>query len=391
MVDQIEDIFCFYWLEPGGLCKYVWYNQSVSRDEFENRDALLTGFLSALMSFSQEMFGDDMASIDIKNKLIGFERLSNNDILALVTTMDFDSHYTKQILSELAKKLSTMEFPEPTGETSQFNFIENIVVEIIQNTLPHSVEEILTPLLEKHLETFNLHGYLICNDTLEINRKKVQSDLDFELETFLNSVFWEKLVSIDRECAILSQKFFNFGPVEWMVIRTPLNTLLNVLTPQGFISESFDLNTKFDSISKSIQEILFIIKSDNKEITPPRQLESCSGQSTESAGVFEELKEYCGILGFYVFNPAQKVPVTNYLPEGIAEKDVKDFLSTYIKKQQLGMDIAKDYVIFQHETQTFVISFHNNNYLICIAGRTVDIDMICDKIKETWIRFDVGL
>ena len=75
MTNQIDDIFCFYWLDSGGTTKYTWYNRS-ENENFEQRDMLLSGFLSALMLFSQEMFGDDISSTNIKEKLMNFRKIT---------------------------------------------------------------------------------------------------------------------------------------------------------------------------------------------------------------------------------------------------------------------------------------------------------------------------
>ena len=126
-----------------------------------NEICCLSGFLSALMSFSQEMFGDDISSTNIKEKLMTFERLPNRDIMVLVTTLEFEPFYCRQILSKLNEYISNLELPEMTGKQSQFKFIEPFLLDAIEGSIPLSIEETILPILENRLQDLKSQGYLI--------------------------------------------------------------------------------------------------------------------------------------------------------------------------------------------------------------------------------------
>jgi hypothetical protein len=184
---------------------------------------------------------------------------------------------------------------------------------------------------------------------------------------------------------------FGTGGVSLILIQTPLNILANLLTPDGFISESFDVSAKYNSIIEDLQEILEKISPSLKVSEDIVPLSACTLNEGQSAAIFEELNGFCGIAGHYVYDPANKNSLSKALPPEVEENKVVDFLSFYLKKQQMGMDIVPDLVVFYAGDKNILLFTHNNLYLICFANQLLDLNFIFDKIKETWVRFDIGV
>ncbi len=311
--------------------------------------------------------------------------------MVLVTTLEFDPFYCRQILSKLNEYISNLELPEMTGEQSQFKFIEPFLLDAIEGSIPLSIEETILPILENRLQDLKSQGYLILNSELQTNQKLIQTNLEFELDTFLNSIFWEKLIEIDKECAVLLEKLFHFDPLQWFSIQTPLNLLMGIITKEGNISESFDSSLKYDLVQGYVQQLLDKIEPPSTKDNQKPILSACVDNPDNIPSAFDDLVGFCGIISFYVFDNSTKSKLSNHLSPEIEEQTVIDFLSTYLKKQQMGMDLVPELVIFHSRSQKVLISPHNNLYLIAFTGKAIDVALIADKIKEIWVRLDVGL
>jgi hypothetical protein len=103
------------------------------------------------------------------------------------------------------------------------------------------------------------------------------------------------------------------------------------------------------------------------------------------------LNEYCAIDEYLLFNHQDKTIIENKFVDISAEKQIKQFLVTYLTKQQSNMDIVANMVIFKGSTKSILIFRHEKYFFCCAASPNCDIGLLSTKMEELWVRFTLDL
>jgi hypothetical protein len=106
---------------------------------------------------------------------------------------------------------------------------------------------------------------------------------------------------------------------------------------------------------------------------------------------FQELSGIYGVEGYAVFDNAKNQMIQSEMPGTIDIKNIKQFIGTYLQKQQATMDLIANTVIFHGTTDSIALCRHNSVFLSVLLKTDADFQMILDKVKELWMRFDLGV
>jgi hypothetical protein len=253
-------LFAFYWIQSSGLTRYRWYQSRTDAEAREVQDDLLSGFISALMNFSKEMFGQKMAHIDVLDYQIFFSHLENKDILALVTTKRVTERTGQQLINEITKTLMCLQVDAQSCHMLSNTEIDPLLLDAIGKGLPKSFEKRLEAPLSHHRTHSDFLGYLILGKDGQIIRKEIKDDIDFEAQTFLESVFWEKSVMNYKELAKNVERDFKIPNVFTTLIRTSIGFLTVVCGPDGILSESFTSSISISEINGLLEEYRSILE-----------------------------------------------------------------------------------------------------------------------------------
>jgi hypothetical protein len=251
-----DKIYSFYWIDKGGITRFKWYISPEEAAARGDRDDLLAGFISAIMSFSREMFrGEDIANMDLLNHRIFFAGFRSGDILALVTDMNFDSLLAKRILSGLIAQVSKIQIPDHDGRIDSDNWMKQYLLNSIESIIPKSLHQAAQTCLNTHWENPTLIAYLLYNSISKKTEKKFKENIDFEAQTFLESVFWENVVQAHQDLVYLADKIFKLGDSKCLILQTQIGILVNVYHQNEILSEVFDNSTTLTRIKEISDEL----------------------------------------------------------------------------------------------------------------------------------------
>jgi len=252
MSDVMEGIFSFYWIDPSGITRMRWYRLPAEGLKRSEKDELLSGFLTALMSFSREMFGNELAHLDLLDFKIFFGLLPSKDILALVTTKEFNDSTSKRIMNAILERAKKVPITIDSCEIGSMNHFIPELEKIIDQNIPKSLEDNLLIQIEQNYCAPNVHAYLFVDQYKNITKKQIKTEIDFDLSTFLESVFWEKEILLHKETSPLIEKTFFIPSIRWIFIQIPICNMVIIFTPNGYASLIFDIGMTIKEIEKII-------------------------------------------------------------------------------------------------------------------------------------------
>lgn len=106
---------------------------------------------------------------------------------------------------------------------------------------------------------------------------------------------------------------------------------------------------------------------------------------------FEELHDIFGIEGYYIYDVAKRGTLMNKMPLSIDEKAMKQLITTFLSRQQSGMDMSRSFEIFYGIQQRIFITRFESFILIALTNNNCDLLVLNQKISETWLRFKLNL
>lgn len=109
------------------------------------------------------------------------------------------------------------------------------------------------------------------------------------------------------------------------------------------------------------------------------------------SNVFSSLHNYCDISEYLLFNHQDKTIIDNKIKSVADEKQIKQFLITYLTKQQSNIDIVANLVIFKGSNKSILLFRHEKYLFCCIASPNCDIGLLSSKMEELWVRFTLDL
>lgn len=107
--------------------------------------------------------------------------------------------------------------------------------------------------------------------------------------------------------------------------------------------------------------------------------------------VFSSLHDYCDISEYLLLNQQDKSVVENKITSITDEKQIKQFLITYLAKQQSNIDIVANMVIFKGENKSILLFRHEKYLFCCIASPNCDVGLLSSKMEELWVRYTLDL
>lgn len=106
--------------------------------------------------------------------------------------------------------------------------------------------------------------------------------------------------------------------------------------------------------------------------------------------IFQELTNYVGVNAVMVFSykTGEVVFHEGKLPfDGASTgKEVGRFLNTFEKKQQSGMDIDSDWMVFVGTMASVGVSKSEDLRLICLLGQNADMFFLREKVQVLWMQ-----
>lgn len=256
MQDIYEKIYSVFWIDYSGISRIQWYNpnQAILR---KDKDDLISGFISALMSFSKEVFGSQIANVDIKDFKIFFSILPSKDILALVTKTNLEPGIVSKILQKIEFSLGEFhEFKNACEQIPEEKY-GPLIDKVIRSAIPQSFEEFFIQALDLlNFDNDNaFYGYLILDNNGAIIKKHHKNDIDFEISSFLESVFWEKMVLPYFEMMPMFNNTFNINTNPNLIIKSKGVNFALLFMDQRIISLAFSGDIKETRINQIIEEI----------------------------------------------------------------------------------------------------------------------------------------
>jgi hypothetical protein len=257
---NLNGLFSFYWIDQCGLTRFRWYASIEESKAREDKDDLLSGFITALMNFSREMFqGEEIAQMDLSNYHIHFASLPQKDILALVTHMDFNRKIGTKIMANVISQMKTQEIPEMSCQVGTSDWMKDYLMKAIDLATPKTLADLIGPMIEPWFNSNEIVGYLTQEQPGAPAEKKLQENLEFELSTFLDSIFWEKTNQAHAELAPVGEKIFQLKSVIWVTIDTDLFILSNFYCAKKILSMVYLPGTGYQKIKEQATQIMGVL------------------------------------------------------------------------------------------------------------------------------------
>ena len=94
--------------------------------------------------------------------------------------------------------------------------------------------------------------------------------------------------------------------------------------------------------------------------------------ATTAYSIFHELTGYLGTEGYFLVDTAQTQILHKELGPTPDERTLRQFISTYLTKQQIGIDIAAEFVVFYGAQKHLLLSRHNKVILGVVLQADAD-------------------
>jgi len=107
--------------------------------------------------------------------------------------------------------------------------------------------------------------------------------------------------------------------------------------------------------------------------------------------IFEELQEVFGIEGYFIYDITKRATFLNKMPLTIDEKAMKQVVTTFLARQQSGMDMVRSFEIFYGIQQRIFLTRFENYILVVLTNINCDLSMLNQKISEIWLRFKLNI
>ncbi|MFW9993632.1 MAG: hypothetical protein ACFFD4_16420 [Candidatus Odinarchaeota archaeon] len=262
----MDEITSFYWINKGGIPRFrkIFKTNSAENKDEGTDDLLLSGFLTALMSFSSHFFeGEQLSHIELLNHKFFFSLFQDGDILMLCTGTGFSEKRAYKILEVVRNSLNDSPIPmtlsiSPVDES----LVLPLLLGAIDRSIPRSISDIMKIISDDPRLNKQYLASLVMSTSGEVLSKQIGENIPFELQTFLESFFWEKIVHFHYEQKPIIEKLFDLGTVNQSTIQTEFGTVLSYHTGLGIISLAFGSNTSeqavkgcSDEITRKIREI----------------------------------------------------------------------------------------------------------------------------------------
>lgn len=251
----MSELVSFYWIHSGGIPRFIYkFEEDVSlagdADSEITKDILLSGFLSAVMNFSDEVFKDEhLSQIELHNHKFYFARIPGEEFHVLCTKDGYDRKQAKKILENFQRAIDTKDIPVYSAGFEAAVLDKNIITELLQDavteSLPRSLDEVVLPVIEENRQRFPcFKGYLVLDNDGKLLRKEIEPNTDFELSVFLESEFWEQLVLKTFDGINQAEQTFQVGTISRFLVFTLYGVFCIRHTPIGYLSIAFDTTAK---------------------------------------------------------------------------------------------------------------------------------------------------
>jgi DNA-binding ferritin-like protein (Dps family) len=113
--------------------------------------------------------------------------------------------------------------------------------------------------LVTHWNDDSILGSLVKSAIAATVDKQGKDGIDFEIQTFMDSIFWEKLAEGYRDVMANAERVFGLGPTRWMTMHLLNAILLFVFLETIIISECYRMETPLYVIDRKAKEYAAII------------------------------------------------------------------------------------------------------------------------------------
>ena len=249
--DENTNIYNIYIFNKSGIC---FYSKSFT-DHFKIEKNLLSPFITALMSFSEEMMGKRFKTIEMNDvKLVIFEKCSIfysvlSDSIENLTFLDeIISKINKKVITYIRKNKVNIEgeiiYNSKLNET-----IDNIINEIISDEFDLEKEESIKEFLNKLTLRDDIDGIILSTNRGKViyssfdkpNLRKFLKEVDFRVKIYNNSILRLFYTFKDKKYIFseyLQDKYFiilvfdsnvKFGVAEYLLTKI-VNSIKKILS-----------------------------------------------------------------------------------------------------------------------------------------------------------------